>query len=94
MLTADEIRAMTDSKAQARLEAACIDLFGDRWKTAFAREIDMSPRQVNHWQEAGNRPPTWAIMLAETLAHSRQISSALKALDAALTGIRDLADTI
>lgn len=94
MLTADQIRAMTADEAQASLEAACIDLFGDRWKTAYAREVDMSPRQVNHWQEAGNRPPAWAIMLAENLAHARKISSSLKALDDALAGIRDLAKAI
>lgn len=94
MLATDEITAMTDEEAQARFQAACIDLFGERWKTAFAREVDMSPRQVNYWQEPGNRPPVWAIMLAEALAHSRQIASTLKSLDSALTGIRELADTV
>lgn len=91
MLTCEEIKAMSDEEAQVRFQAACVDLFGDRWKTAFAREVDMSPRQVNFWQEQGNRPPVWAIMLAEALAHSRQIASTLKSLDMALTVIRDLA---
>ena len=90
MLTADEIRDLSDLQAQEALEASCIDLYGDRWKTAYAREIDMSPRQVNHWQEQGNRPPAWAIMLAQSLADSRKMSSCLKSLDAALTGVRDL----
>ena len=94
MLTADEIRAMTDEEVKARLDACAVDLFGAQWKTEFARRIDYKVRAIHQWFEHDKRPPTWAILLAETWAHSRQIVIALKSYTAAVKSISDLSDTI
>lgn len=91
MLSPDEIRTLEPIQAQLRLQAACTTLFGDRWKTALARAVDMGPRQVNYWMADGNRPPAWAIMLAEAMVREIQLSNAIESLNLALAGIRDMA---
>lgn len=88
MLTAEQINKLSDRQAREALAAACVALHGERWKTAFARSIGMSPRQVNYWQEDGSCPPAWAIMLAQALVEIQKNQSVLNALRTAVEDLK------
>lgn len=94
MLTAAEVRAMSDEEASAHFCATCAELYGHptRWKRLWADEVDISTNNIHKW--IAGRPPTWAILLAETKAHAHQITHTLLNLDAALSAIAELRQTL
>ena len=94
MLTIDQVHAMTDAEARLHFAACCQELFGSQWQKPFCAEVDIDPSTVRRWMQDEARPPVWAIRLADTLSHAREIEAGLLALDKALTNIKALRQTL
>ena len=90
MLTLDQIHAMSDAQAQAHFAACCAQLYGSQWQKPFAREADFAPETGSRWMMAHKRPPVWAIRLADSLHHAREIQHSLTSFGAALDRIKAL----
>jgi hypothetical protein len=94
MLTIDQVNDMSSEQARLHFGACCSQLFGNQWQKPFCRETDTDPSTVRRWMQEDARPPVWAIRLADTLSHAREIESGLLALDSALTNIKALRQTL
>lgn len=93
MLTADQIKALSDTEAQQRLDELATAYFGTtRWKALMAQFIGYERLTVQNWFKDGSRPPAFALILLEMGNQNREVSIALRSLKTAIDLARKLPD--
>lgn len=85
MLTADQIKSMSETEAHQELDRLAVAYFGTtRWKTDFAELAGVERQGVNAWFTDDRRPPVWAFLVLEAWTANRDIAIHLRNVKAAL----------